>query len=143
MRFWDTSAIVPLLVEEQQSPVVRDLLTKDRTIAVWWGTSVECAAGLSRRQRDQAYSDQGIEQAFRVLDALMEEWLVVTPTSSIAAIARRLLRVHTLRAADSLQLAAAIQCADGDPHSIPLVSFDRRLRDAAVKQGFPLLPVDA
>lgn len=47
--------------------------------------------------------------------------------------------VHPLRAADSLQLAAAIVVADGAPRALPFVTLDDRLALAADKEGFPVL----
>jgi hypothetical protein len=47
----------------------------------------------------------------------------------------RLLRVHPLRAAGALQLAAALEWA-GAPPDGELVTFDERLREAAVREGF-------
>ena len=52
-----------------------------------------------------------------------------------------MLRVHSLRAADSLQLAAALVAADHDPASLQVVSLDQRLNDALYQEGF-LLAVD-
>jgi predicted nucleic acid-binding protein len=46
---------------------------------------------------------------------------------------------HPLRAADALQLGAALFAADGDPQSLELVTLDRRLADAARREGFPVL----
>ncbi len=46
---------------------------------------------------------------------------------------------HPLRAADALQLGAAIVAADGDTASLEFVTLDRRLADAALREGFPTL----
>ena len=46
---------------------------------------------------------------------------------------------HPLRAADSLQLAAAIAAADGDPAGVGFVCFDTRLAGAASREGFAIL----
>jgi hypothetical protein len=50
-----------------------------------------------------------------------------------------LLRVHDLRAADALQLAAAIAAAEGQPASLELVCLDDRLIRAAEREGFPIV----
>lgn len=41
MIFWDTSCIIPLLVAEPMSPVVRGILDGDPSIVVWWATPVD------------------------------------------------------------------------------------------------------
>ena len=57
MRFWDSSAIIPLIVEESASARMRDLYESDRGMLVWWGTLVKCRSGLARRERAPAHSD--------------------------------------------------------------------------------------
>jgi len=57
--------------------------------------------------------------------------------------ARRLLRVHDLRAADALQLAAALAAAEGRPMTLTLLCLDDRLGAAAEREGFPVLGATA
>ncbi|HXI12426.1 MAG TPA: hypothetical protein VNM92_07250 [Thermoanaerobaculia bacterium] len=94
----------------------------------------DCSSGAGRR--DPAI----IASSFARLSAMREDWSEVTPGSLVRDTARRLLRVHPLRAADALQLAAALVLADQDPSSVSVVSLDDRLRDAARREGFLLVP---
>jgi hypothetical protein len=64
----------------------------------------------------------------------------VLPTERLRSTADRLLRVHPLRAADALQLAAALAWADNAPSGLAFVCLDRPLREAAQKEGFVLIP---
>jgi len=69
MRFWDSSAIVPLLV---QGPVTAGLVAefrKDPLLVVWWGTRVECASALARLERAGALSPASAREAFARLGA--------------------------------------------------------------------------
>jgi hypothetical protein len=61
---------------------------------------------------------------------------MVTDVERVKALAVRLLRVHRLRAADALQLAAALAWADGSPQSRTLLTLDDRLATAAEREGF-------
>ena len=74
----------------------------------------------------------------RRLDALEAQWHEVHPDRRIRALARRLVRVHPLRAADGLQLAAAITLAEDEPARIGFLSFDAKLNRAASREGFTL-----
>ena len=74
--------------------------------------------------------------AFARLDALSASWLQVEPSDEIRETARRLLRVHPLRAADALQLAAAYAAAERRPPTMTFVTLDDRLRTAADREGF-------
>ena len=77
-----------------------------------------------------------VAEAFRRLDDLARAWTEVEPHDEIRDIARRLLRVHPLRAADALQLAAAYVAAERRPATLQFVTLDDRLRLAAMKEGF-------
>ena len=46
MKFWEASAIIPLCIEEQNTPLVQDIAKKDGAIAVWWGSIVECYSAV-------------------------------------------------------------------------------------------------
>jgi predicted nucleic acid-binding protein len=140
MKFWDSSAVVPLLVNESMTRIISKILADDRHMHVWWATEVECVSALARLERESSAPSAAIETAIDRLAALRDEWSEIGAGSNVRDVARRLLRVHTLRAADALQLAAAWVLADGDPGSITVVSLDDRLREAARREGFPLLP---
>jgi predicted nucleic acid-binding protein len=139
MKFWDSSAIIPLLVQEAMTSTVTEILTDDRHMHVWWATEIECVSSLSRLEREKVPSSI-IETALDRLSSLREEWSEIGAGTRVRETARRLLRVHALRAADSLQLAAASILAGGDPASVAIVCLDDRLREAARRESFQLLP---
>lgn len=139
MKFWDASAVVPLLVGERTTEIVRSILAADRQLHVWWGTEIECVSVIARLEREGVDSEI-IEGAISRLATLKGDWSEVTPGTSVRELARRLLRVHPLRAADAQQLAAALVLADQSPPSVTLVCLDERLRLAAGREGLRLLP---
>lgn len=140
VKFWDTSAIVPLCIEESQSESVKSILVKDTALVVWWATRVECTSALMRQAREGGLSAAGEKQAREVLETLAESWIEIQPSETLRTTAERLLAVHPLRAADSFQLAAALQWCQRQSKDMSVVSFDTRLRDAAYREGFALLP---
>jgi len=135
MRFWDSSAIVPLLTSQSATPVVEALLEDDPQLLVWWGTPVECVSALARLERDRVLSAAEVGMAQARLRALAESWSEVQPHVRVRSAAERLLRMHPLRAADALQLGAALEVAGGDPANLGFVCFDRRLAEAAAREG--------
>lgn len=139
MRFWDTSAVVPLLLEQQATVEVAPLLSEDPEIVAWWGTPVECASAAARLRREGRLTVAEEDRVLELLARLRDSWLEVLPSEEVRARASRLLRVHPLKAPDALQLAAARIWADGSsgPH---LVTFDERLALAARLEGFRVLP---
>ncbi len=140
MRFWDTSAIVPLLVSEARTASARRLAGEDPGIIVWWATRTECVAALARRRREGALTSSGERLARSVLALLAAEWSEVLPGDGVRERAERLLSTHALRTADAFQLAAALLWSRGGTHGLEFVSLDLRLREAALREGFQLLP---
>jgi hypothetical protein len=134
--FWDTSAVVPLLVDEPESDRVRKFLEADPDLVVWWVTQVECLSALARRERDGVLTPDGADGARRVLAALSRVWAEVLASEEVRLHAGRLLRRHALRAADALQLGAAMTWARGAPAGHGLVCLDDRMRAAARAEGF-------
>lgn len=104
-------------------------------MAVWWGSPVECASAFARLQRDGILDREGEDAARAILALLSDSWHQVEPGDGLREQALRLLRLHPLRAADSLQLAAALEWA-GAPPAGELVTFDERLKAAARLEGF-------
>lgn len=140
MRFWDSSAILPLILDEDQRETLLKLLEDDPVVVVWWAAAVECASAISRREREGALTLTESGAALSRLDLLAGSWHEVVPSDAVRTVARRLLRTHPLRAADSLQLAAAIVASEHDPSTIPFVGLDARLNEAAIREGFGILP---
>jgi hypothetical protein len=139
VRFWDASAVVPLVVAEPPRDALLALLDADPDMLVWWGTPVECASAIARRERDGALPLGDATAALDRLKRLGRSWHEVLPADPLRSVALRLLRVHPLRAADSLQLAAAIVAAEHEPGTLEFVSLDDRLNEAASREGFRLV----
>lgn len=140
MRFWDTSAIVPLLVREDGTSTASHAIAQDPDIVVWWCTRVECVSALSRYAREHRMSAADLARAYARLSGLADRWTEVLATDAVRAVAERIVRTHPLRAADALQLGAAVVASDGAPGALPFTSLDARQRDAAQREGFPIVP---
>ena len=142
MKFWDSSAIIPLCLREKTSEAIKGLMKDDEDIVVWWTTRIECLSALSRRQREGVLPSGDEAKARTVLSALGATWSEVQPTETVRLRAERLLSIHPLRAADALQLASALIWAQETPRGLDFVCLDQNLREAALKEGFSVLPSD-
>ena len=139
MRFWDASAVVALLVAESTTTAMMSLATTNPEMLVWWATEVECASAVARLERDGALREPAAAEAFDRLRQLALSWHEVEPGDAVREAAVRLLRVHPLRAADALQLAAAFVASEGRPSSLALITLDDRLASAARREGFTVV----
>ncbi len=140
MRFWDSSAIVPLLLREKSTPALRKLYEVDPEVLAWWGAEAECVSALARLERQSPSLGPAVEDALGRLDALKRAWHEVQCVLTVREAARRLLRVHELRAADALQLAAAVVASENRPSTLEIVCLDRTLARAALREGFRIVP---
>jgi len=141
VRFWDASAVVPLVALEKETGDCRRLLAEDTDIVVWFLTPVEVVSALTRRLREISLSSTDFRKAKEQLAILEKGWSEVILVERVRERARRLLETHPLRAADSLQLAAALLTSEETPQGFPFVTLDRRLGGAAEKEGFHVLGV--
>ena len=139
MKYWDSSALVALLVDEPHSVARRTTIREDPVIVTWWGSRVECASALNRLQRERRFEPCGLDRSLERLRRLARSWLEIKPMEQVRRRAIRLLRLHPLRGADALQLAAALIAADEDPQRLDLVTSDDRLSSAALREGFKVL----
>lgn len=136
MKFWDASAIVPLLTNEAASSLRLRQAEDDGGMLVWWATPVECLSAVRRAVREGKLAERDALIATGHLRELEGHWTEIEPTQQVRQQAERLLRTHSLRAADALQLAAAVIGSDYEPNGMSFLTGDTRLAEAATKEGF-------
>ena len=139
VAFWDTSAIVSLCLFQPQSSQANQILRSYRRQITWWATPVEAVSALNRLSRDEVLAKQDKARAFERLNKLRRSWNEVQPSLDLRDSAERLLNVHGLRAADALQLAAALVWCRQRPHGRAFVVADEGLSDAAEAEGFTVI----
>jgi predicted nucleic acid-binding protein len=137
MRYWDASALVPLVLAEPLSDSLR-ALARDRGIVTWCLSTVEIRSAIERRAREGALDAADRQAAIAVLNELDGVWTEITAVALVRERAGRLLAVHALRAADALQLAAALIAAGDRPADHEFVCTDARLSEAAGREGYRL-----
>lgn len=140
MRFWDSSAVVPLVFHESATEGALELYRTDPKMLVWTLTSTEVLSALFRRLREGILKQKELSASYERLQLLVDDWSEVHAIELVKQRAERLLRVHALRAADSLQLGAALVAVQERPKGIGFVSYDQNLTTAADKEGFVVLP---
>ena len=143
MKFWDSSAILPLIVKESTTHFLLKLKKSDDEMVVWWGTETECLSALARREREGGLDRAAVSLAEGNLAKILSRSYEVQPTTEVRRIARRLLMTHPLRAADALQLASALFFSGIQVPELPFVTLDKNLASAAGKEGFSLISIES
>jgi len=133
--FWDSSALVPLLIQQQSSLNVMQLARRFEVV-VWWSTPIEVKSAFARLVRMAQISSTEFADAQVDLSDLRKSWQEVAPTDRLRSTAESFLDRFSLRAADALQLAAAYMWASSEPRGRTFLSGDRQLLDAARQLGF-------
>ena len=136
MRFWDTSALLPLFVVEPTSGMVRRWLAQDPVVVVWTLTKVELLSAFARRRRERPEAHRVLSTARRNALAAWERWTEITAVETVRGHAERLVEIHPLRAADALQVGAAVVAGGGSPGDLVFVTLDDRQAEAAAREGF-------
>jgi predicted nucleic acid-binding protein len=135
LAFWDASALVPLCVGQSSTPRAIALY-KSYEAVVWWATPVEIASALARLVRMKQLESSDWAKCRQLAAGLADAWFVIQPSGALRARATQLLDRYDLRAADALQLAAALEwCADV-PRGRVFLAADEKLREAAILSGF-------
>jgi predicted nucleic acid-binding protein len=106
---------------------------------VWWATSVEIHSAISRLHREGEINDAGKRTALGQLEILRDAWQVILSSDEARDRAEILIHQYPLRAADSLQLAAALLWCSNRPAGKTFVSSDNRLCEAAARTGFTVV----
>jgi uncharacterized protein len=139
VKFWDASAIVPLIVKEAGSELVRPWLQDDADVVLWILTRLELVSAVERRAREARLTARQRTLALRRVERLARDAHEVADVAAVRTRAIALLARHPLRAADAAQLGAALLVADPDPTSLTMVVLDRRLAEAAEREGLRVL----
>ena len=139
MRYWDASALVPLIVAEADSERVRGWLSEDDHIVTWVWTRTEITSAIERRTRDGSISRPQRREVLDRLSVLAGGWDEVTEVLAVRTRADALLARHPLRAADAGQLGAALLVQEQLAGPLTFACRDQRLLSAADLEGLRIL----
>lgn len=133
--FWDASALVPLCI--RQGITTRAIAQYESyDLIVWWATPVEIASALARLVRMKQLGSGDWTKARKLAKILADSWSLIQPSNILRSKAVQLVERYDLRAADSLQLAAALAWCEDAPQGRVFLTADQKLREAALLAGF-------
>jgi predicted nucleic acid-binding protein len=126
------------VAEGGSGSVARLLATEDAATSRL--SEVEVVSALTRRAREGDIASVDADRAIAALVDDLSALLIVELLPEVTAVARSLLRRHTLRAADAIQLGSCLYLTEQLEERIPFVAFDTRLRAAARAERLQVLP---
>ncbi|ONI77205.1 VapC toxin family PIN domain ribonuclease [Actinosynnema sp. ALI-1.44] len=139
----DSSALVKIYVDEPDCEVIRTV----PFMVVSQLARVEVPSALWHKMRLGDINDKqaellvaGFEADYHGTEDEDSKFGVVGVDKVITEAAARLARRHGMRSLDAIQLASAILAAEADPDISVFAAWGKKLRAAAEKEGFALLP---
>jgi len=139
LRYWDASALVPLIAAESDSERVRSWLSEDDHVVTWAWTRTEVTSAIERRTREGLLSRRQRRDVLDRLGILASGWDEVTDVLAVRSRAEALVARHPLRAADAGQLGAALLVQEHLAGALTFVCRDQRLLSAADVEGLRIL----
>ena len=113
------------MIVEPGSARVRNWFDSDSEIIVWTLTRIELLSAIARLRREDSGSATILTVARRNIMRAWDGWSEITSVELVRRHAERLVESYPLRAADALQLGAALIAAEGDPTNLELVTMER------------------
>ncbi len=105
-------------------------------MVLWTLTPVEVVSALRRLVREEVLREEVARAAETRMEELVRVCHVIVDVDAVKSLATRLLRLHSLRAFDALQLGAALHWTEGHPQGRTFHTLDGRLAMAALREGF-------
>ena len=139
--YLDTSALVKLYLEEDESRFVRDGVARAGLIVTSMIAYVEARAAFARRRYVGDLSPADYRRVVTGFDADWERWMRLQVTEALIHDAARLAEAHRLRAYDSIHLASAKTLRERVGEDVFFASWDRDLERAASREDFEILRV--
>lgn len=129
--YLDTSSLVKLYVEEEDSPKVAELVRSSKATATSLIAYTEGRAAFARRFRENAFTPGEYEYLVSVFDKDWDNYLVVRVTRELVRLGGELAEKHALRAIDAIHLSSAVTLQQQLSAPIVFSSSDRRLQGAS------------
>ncbi len=137
IAFWDSSAIIPLIIKEDRTDQSIALFKKTKKMLVWEFTQTECFSAICKKEKNGDLSDLFLKEALHSMLQLSGLWNEISPLSALTkSLAKRIISAYGLKTLDSLQLATALVACQEDTKRLTFITYDKGLAKAALKEGF-------
>jgi predicted nucleic acid-binding protein len=140
IAYFDTSALIKLVLAEDGADQATRLWEAAAEVVVSRMAWAEALAALAAARRGRRLTDEEHAAAVRAIRRCVSSCTVVSVADQLVDRAAQLAAAYELRAADAIPLATALAVLDAES---VLVTWDKRLRQAAAQAGLVTGPADA
>jgi len=132
--YLDTSSLVKLYVEENESSKVDDLVKSSEVTATSLVAYAEARAAFARRYREKAFTSDEYDRMKEVFNKDWSRYLILSVTEDMVRLAGDLTEKHALRGFDSIHLASALTLHQELSSPIVFSCFDDNLQKASEEE---------
>jgi uncharacterized protein len=133
--YLDTSSLVKLYVEEDESLKVESLVESAEFTATSIVAYAEARAAFSRRFREKAFTLKEHNRIKKFFDKDWNSYLILSVTEDIIRLAGNLAEKYALRGFDSIHLASALKLRSELSLPVTFSCFDDNLNRASGREG--------
>jgi predicted nucleic acid-binding protein len=133
--YLDTSSLVKLYVEEDESSEIDNLVRASEITATSLVAYAEGRAAFARRFRERAFTQNEHERIKEFFDKDWRSYLILSITGELIKLAGDLAEKHALRGFDSIHLASALTLRHELSSPIVFSCFDDNLQKASTREG--------
>jgi predicted nucleic acid-binding protein len=141
IAYIDTSALVPVLIEEQTSPICAEIWESAERLVSTRLVEIEAATALHKAQRSERISQPVLLAALRLLDGFMTDLDVIEIDPDLIRRARQCAEVAPLRGYDAVHCAAGLLTATSV--DAVLVSGDQQLLTTWRQLGASVMDINS
>ena len=132
--YLDTSSLVKLYVEEDESSKVDVLVKSSEVTATSLVAYAEARAAFARRFREKAFTTDEYNRLKEFFDKDWSQYLILSVTGDMIRLAGDLAEKHALRGFDSIHLASALTLRQELSSPIVFSCFDDNLQKASERE---------
>ena len=133
--YLDTSSLVKLYIEEDESPKVDTLVRSSEVTATSQVAYAEARAAFARRFREKAFTQNEHERIKEFFEKDWSSYLILSVTGDMIKLAGELAEKHALRGFDSIHLASALTLRQELSSPIVFSCFDDNLQKASEREN--------
>ena len=138
----ESSAVLAWLLDQEHAELIADTLAEAELVIASDLTLIECDRVLIRAVALEELRESDAVQRQARLNAVSTRWTLLALDEEIIERARRPFPVEPVRTLDAIHLASALTVRKAMP-DLAMLSLDDRIRTAADRLGFQLVPDDA
>ena len=132
--YLDTSSLVKLYVEEDDSPSIESLVKASTVVATSLIAYVEVRSAFARRFREKAFSAREYKRILSSFGKDWEDYMRIQITESVVTKAGDLAEKHELRGSDPVHLSSALALREELSSSVLFSCSDKKLQIASRRE---------